>query len=95
MKKVELDSIVKRNNTIVTSSIDNDIVMISIERGKYYSMESIGSRIWELMNEELTVKDLCDKLCNKYNVDVEQCQSDVLHLLKDLVNENLIIIQEK
>jgi hypothetical protein len=93
MNKIELDTIIIRNNTIVASSIGDDIVMISIEKGKYYNMAAIGSRIWDLIKDDISARTVCNQLCREFDVSPEQCQTDVLNLLNDLADENLILVR--
>ena len=94
MKNLSLDSIIVRNNDIVFSDIDGDVIMMSIQKGKYYSMEEIGSRIWELIKDDMEVSTLCKVLCEEYNIEKEQCKIDVLKFLNDLAEENLIHVRQ-
>jgi len=84
------ESYVKRNNEVFASEIDDEVVMMNIDTGKYYGMDAIGSRIWELIEDEIQVKDLIDKLMEEYDVEEEQCRKDVLEFLNQL-NANKLL----
>ena len=47
--ELNLDSIIKRNPEMVSSDMDGETVMMSMENGEYYGLDPIGSRIWELI----------------------------------------------
>ena len=89
-KKITLDTYIKRNNEVFASQIDDEVVMMNIQSGKYYGMDTIGSRIWELINEKIQVQQVVDQLLEEYDVSQEQCKNDVLEFLKEL-NENKLV----
>ena len=84
------ESYVKRNNEVFASEIDDEVVMMNIDTGKYYGMDAIGSRIWELIADEIQVKELIGKLMEEYDVEEEQCRKDVLEFLNQL-NANKLL----
>ena len=84
------ESYVKRNNEVFASEIDNEVVMMNIDTGKYYGMDAIGSRIWELIADEILVTELIGKLMEEYDVEEEQCRKDVLEFLNQL-NANKLL----
>ena len=88
--KITLDTYIKRNNEVFASQIDDEVVMMNIQSGKYYGMDTIGSRIWELINEKIQVQQVIDQLIEEYDVSAEQCQNDVLEFLDEL-NQNKLV----
>lgn len=90
MKAVTLHSQVVRSDDFITSTIESDLVMMSLEKGAYYSLDTIGSHIWENIAEPITVDTLCQKLTDQFEVDAGQCQTDVLDFLNDLLKENMV-----
>lgn len=90
MEAVTLHSQVVRSEDFITSTIDNDLVMMSLEKGAYYSLDTIGSHIWENIAEPITVDTLCQKLMGHFEVDAGQCQTDVLDFLNDLLKEDMV-----
>lgn len=90
-EKVSLDSVVRQNGDLVTSDIDGEVVMMSIENGEYYGMDLIGSRIWELLTEPCKVSLLVDNLLKEYQVNRKTCEQDVLAFLNRLAETRVII----
>lgn len=90
MEPITLNSRVVRSEDFITSTVDNDLVMMSLEKGTYYGLDSIGSHVWENIAEPITVHDLCQKLTNQFEVQPTQCQTDVLAFLNELQKENMI-----
>jgi hypothetical protein len=90
-KKISPEDIVQRNPDMVASKLDDEYVMMSVENGEYYGLDETGSRIWDLIEDEIEVNDLVGKLMKKYDVDKEICENDVLEFLQELYNKKLVV----
>lgn len=91
-EKISKESIIKQVDDIVSSEIDRETVMMNIENGQYYGMDLIGSHIWELIKTPIKVSDLIDTLLDKYDVDGDTCQRDLLAFLNDLNLDNILVV---
>lgn len=91
MKPITLDTIVRRNDDIFTGTIDNEMVAISIQSGKYYQLNKTGSRILALLDNPRSIKELCEAIQGNYKIDSDVCQNDILEFMKDMANKNLIL----
>ena len=87
---IKTESYIKRNKEIFASEIDDEVVMMNVDTGKYYGMDTVGSRIWELIAEEIQVKEVINKLMEEYDVGEEQCEKDVLEFLNELYENKLV-----
>lgn len=81
-----------QNNEIVFSKMDDEIVMMNLEKGEYYGISPVGSRIWELLETPQTVDDICRTLCEEYAVTLEQCTEEVLSFITQMKGKNIITI---
>ena len=95
MKKKELttDSLISQTEELVASEIDGETVMMSIENGKYYGLDNIGSFIWEQIESPVSVSDLMDMILLDYDIDRETCERDVMAFLKKLYDDDIILVQ--
>lgn len=89
-KKLELKDRIIRREDISTTIIDGELGMMSEEKGKYYTLDFIGTRVWELIEQPLTVDELVAILIKEYEVDRSTCEVDLLELLDKLMKEALI-----
>ena len=72
-----------RNQETISGQIDEEIVMVDIEKGSYFALNSVATRIWELLEHPLSLDGLCDLLIKEYNVSLPECLADVKeHLVK-------------
>lgn len=89
---INLDMRVKANKDIDATDLDGEKVMMNLELGKYFALNQVGSRIWEMVESEITVKDIVETLLNEYDVDKETCEHSVSKYLEVLEKEELIEI---
>jgi hypothetical protein len=90
---ITTDTYIKRNKEVFASEIDDEVVMMHVDTGKYYGMDTVGSRIWELIAEEIQVKEVIGKLMEEYDVEEEQCKKDVLEFLNELYENKLVEVR--
>ena len=76
----------------IVSDMDGEKVMLSIEKGKYYNLGALGGTIWEFMKEPISGEELIQQLLSIYEVDVKQCEEEILSFLNHLSDEGLIKI---
>ena len=79
-----------KNSDILSSTIDNEVVMMSSEKGMYYNLNPIGSRIWELLETPQTIESLCTQLMDEYDVDEATCKQETEEFIQSLSERGLI-----
>jgi hypothetical protein len=84
------DTIVFASDEQVSSRVADEEVILNLENGTYYGLDPVGARVWDLIQEPTSVKDLVDRLLEEYEVDRDQCLEDVLALLQDMHDEGLV-----
>ena len=85
---------VARSTRVFTGGLGTgqELAMMHLEKNAYYTLDSIGAAIWNLLEESRTVEALCADLCERYDVSREQCQADVLAFLERAHDEKLVEI---
>jgi len=89
--KLTLETIIQRNNEILTSDLDGEKVMISIQLGEYFGLGKTGSFIWDQLEKPIKIDDLIQLIIEKYLIEKEKCWNDILPFLNDLLEKELII----
>lgn len=93
--KMDVRTIVIQGDEQVTAEIEGEVVMMSVQRGHYYGLDAVGSRIWKLIQEPRSVAALCDLLQEEFEVDRATCERDVLEFLARLAAERLIKVVDE
>lgn len=87
--------IITRNEEPLSSEIDGERVMMSIEQGKYFGLNTVGSFIWEVLEQKPTLELLLEEVEKKYEVDASTCKTETIAFLKQLLDKHLIKIEKQ
>lgn len=80
-----------RNQTIPTGEVDGELVALDLDKGSCFGMDRIGSEIWEIAAQPMTVGEIADVLTQRHDVSREQCLIDVAPFIGDLLAEGLLL----
>lgn len=77
---------------IVASAVLDETVILDYEAGKYFSLDGVGSLLWSALKNKapVSLSELCELVMAEYDVDEDQCRSDLIALLNDLKKNGLI-----
>lgn len=91
---LELTTVLRRSDDPVAAAVDGQVVMMSLSQGRYFGLDTVGSRVWELLAAPIRIADLLTQLQADYDVDAETCARDTLPFLTELVSQRLVDLVE-
>ncbi len=90
MQRINETTRVQRNENLPTGEVDGELVALDLDRGECFGMDQVGSAIWSLSAEPVTVADLADALTQRFDVARDQCLADLQPFVSDLIEEGLL-----
>ena len=66
------------------------MVLLDLEGESYFGLNEVGARIWQLLQERLDPDALMFALEQEYEVERGELESDVGHLLDQLLEARLV-----
>lgn len=84
--------IFSRKKSAIFSDLDGELVILEMESGVYYGLDSMGSHIWGLMEKKISFNDMISSLLDEFSVSVEQCRKEVKQFLQQMVENQLLAI---
>ena len=85
----------RRTDQVLSSAINSEHILLSLETNSYYGLEEVSSKIWELLKSPMSLDDIIHSLIGEYEVSKESCKQDTLLFLNALREENLIEILDE
>ena len=79
-----------QNKTIVQSQMGEEVVMLDMESGFYFGLNSVASVIWSLLADEIGFEKLIDQLIAQFDVERSVCEADTKELLDQMLEKNII-----
>jgi hypothetical protein len=71
--------------------IDGELIIIRLSDGTYYSMDNAGARVWELIEARHPIGDVVRTISTWYGAAADRVESDVASLVRELLDEGLIM----
>jgi hypothetical protein len=88
---VTLETRLVRNDDILYAPVGaEEAVMMSIEAGRYFGLNAVGARIWELLETPRTIAELCERIAEEFEVDVDSCGPDVVKFTDSLIDNGIV-----
>ena len=84
MTEINLETKLARNDAILFSDVADGTTLMDIDSGEYFHYEAVGARIWDLIDGQRTVAEICTALQEEFEVDGATCQTDTLAFLSRL-----------
>lgn len=94
MSSFALDSTVAVSENQISTSIDETVVVLNYETGEYLGLHGVGPRVWELLQEAVTVRELVGTIADEYDATPNRCERDILAFLEELVEDDLVEIED-
>lgn len=91
--QLTLDTVIQRNKNIVSNEIDGETVMMDDSFSRYFGLKEVGTSIWRLLETNHSVKEVCERLTDEYDVSFDQCLEDVMPFLEALHEQKMIEVQ--
>lgn len=84
------DTVLVRTDHCLTSEVGDELVMMDVDSGQYFSLDAIGCDIWRRLERPVRVADLCAALEQAYAAPLEVITGDVLRLLDQMAGKGLV-----
>lgn len=88
------ETVVEASDTLVSTAVGEDEILLDTDAGVYYEANSVGRRILELVHEGARVGTICEIITTEYDVDAETCRDDVTSFLTALQRADLVDVTE-
>jgi len=92
VEEINLDTVVGRAEGFTTARVHEELMMLNVDQGAYYSLDSIAADIWNILEQPARVSDIVERLRQRYDVTLERCQADVLEFLAEMQKNGMILL---
>ena len=70
--------------------MDDGAVILDLEKGVYFGLDLLGTRIWQLMGQGCNFEEIVNQLLAEYEVDRATVEGDLEKLALDLEKRGLV-----
>jgi len=79
---------------IAAQVIDGEAILINLSNGMYYSMDKVGGKVWQMIEDGHPLGEIADIVTALYDAPHKQVNADVERLASQLLDENLVIMSD-
>ena len=94
VRGISLDSLVLVSADQVSCDLEGEAAILDLKSGTYYGLDEVGAAVWNLVAQPTAVSAIRDALLERYQVDTERCEKDLLMLLEELREHGLIQVTD-
>ncbi len=87
----EKNSVLHAAEDVHCTILEGDAVLLNLENGYYYSLNKVGTVIWENSDGKRTLQKVLEHICDRFDVTEERAQADLLSITAQLVQEKLLL----
>ena len=80
----------QKNPSVSCTELEDGAILLNLDTKYYYTLNSTGLRIWQIMDESKDPLEIAQKLAVEYEVDEEKAKASVVELMEELEQEGLI-----
>ena len=88
--RIDMNTRVKSAGGQMAADVGGELAILSLKTGTYYGLNEVGTRIWNLLDQPRTVREIRDYILAEYAVDASRCERDLVVLLADLARHHLV-----
>jgi len=81
---------IQRTGDMPAAYLGEILLIMSVEKGRYFSLNGVGTRIWELVETPTTQGALVQQLVTEFEVTPEVCAAQVAAFLAALRQRDLL-----
>jgi hypothetical protein len=85
-----MNGMIQRSLETPAAYLGDSLLMMSVEKGQYFSLNGVGTRIWELLENPTTEAALVEQLAAEYEVTAEVCAVQLVAFLAALRQRELL-----
>jgi len=77
----------------LSTTVQDEVVILDPASGRYFGLDRVGARVWELMTASTSWSELLSTITTEFDVDHARAEQDLRVLLEDLATKELIVVE--
>ncbi|WP_160674399.1 lasso peptide biosynthesis PqqD family chaperone [Clostridium sp. C8-1-8] len=87
---MDLQTKVAQLEGIDATELNGEKVMMNLDKGQYFVLNEVGSRIWDLIQAPKSIGEVVSELLQEYEIDEESCREAVYEFLGSMKDAEII-----
>lgn len=79
-----------RSDEATGAAFGDEAVLMRVNDGKFFTLDAVGARIWELLAEPSTLEGLEKQLIREFKVEPDRCRLETANFIEQLLAWGLV-----
>jgi hypothetical protein len=89
--EISLNSRVRIQDDVLFQELQGEAVLLNLKTGVYLGLDQIGTRIWQLLQEDGALSRVVEVMLQEYDVTPEKLAQDLLGLVGQMEKQGLLV----
>ena len=90
MAEISLNSRVRIQDDVLFQELQGEAVLLNLKTGVYLGLNPIGTRMWQLLQEDGALNRVLEVMLQEYDVTQEKLAQDLLDLVGQMEQQGLL-----
>ena len=96
MQKLNLGLVYKISDNVISKTIENELVIITMNDGisdvdsSIYTLNQTGKAVWDKLDGKSSLKKIINQLASEYKVPEKKIEKDIKELMLDMIEKKLV-----
>lgn len=86
--------LLRASNEAIGQEVRGETVILDLASEEYFSLDEVGTRVWQLMQNPVSLESLKAQLLQEFDVEEATLESDLNELVEVLVGEGLVTVSD-
>jgi methyltransferase-like protein len=91
---VDIQAIPVPSQDFCVRQVGEETVFLAETGNQIHSLNAIGSYIWQQIDGNHSLQDILEAICQTYDVDAAQAESDLMAFMDELLAKGLLSLQD-
>lgn len=84
------ETVFKPTQNVAWRDVNNEIVILDLKSGEYYTLNSVGQFIWKTAMQNMPLTAIKQALIDEFNVDPERAEQDLQAFITAMIKEGML-----
>lgn len=78
---------------VACAQVDDGAVILHMGTKRYFSLNETGAEIWQLLEDDVAITDIPQRLHERYDVSLDEARASVAELITTLAAQGLLAVE--
>ena len=89
--EINLDSQVRIKDDVLFQELQGEAVLLNLNTGVYFGLDQIGTRIWQLLQDDGALSRVMEVVLEEYDVPPDILAQDLVELVRQMKQQDLLV----